>query len=152
MGHDRYRLFRASSVMTHDYDQVQLTGVTEESVSTLTLGGEELELSFEGGAFTMALFDPEHPEASKEEHEAMGDTLILSSRDQGAWKLNGAVLRKLNKSGVDILVLKNGDRTTSVPTEGFLAGWVYDELKSRGTAGRRRKRDALERDGGRADL
>ena len=123
--------------MTHDYDQVQLVGATEETMNTLTLGGEELELSLEGGVFTLALYDPEHPEASREEHEAMGDTLILTAEGIGSWKINGAVLRKLNKSGVDTLVLQNGKQSVSVPTDGFLAGWVYDELKSRGTAGRR---------------
>lgn len=128
---------RATSTMTHDYDQVQLVGATEEAMNTLTLGGEKLELSLEGGAFTMALYDPEHPEASKEEQEAMGDTLILTAKGIGSWKINGAVLRKLNKSGVDKLVLQNGEQSVSVPTEGFLAGWAYDELKSRGTAGRR---------------
>ena len=128
---------RATSTMTHDYDQVQLVGATEETMNTLTLGGEELELSLEGGVFTLALYDPEHPEASREEHEAMGDTLILTAEGIGSWKINGAVLRKLNKSGVDTLVLQNGKQSVSVPTDGFLAGWVYDELKSRGTAGRR---------------
>lgn len=128
---------RATSTMTHDYDQVQLVGATEETMNTLTLGGEELELSLEGGTFTLALYDPEHPEASREEHEAMGDTLILTAEGIGSWKINGAVLRKLNKSGVDTLVLQNGKQSVSVPTDGFLAGWVYDELKSRGTAGRR---------------
>lgn len=128
---------RATSTMTHDYDQVQLVGATEETMNTLILGGEELELSLEGGAFTLALYDPEHPEASREEHEAMGDTLILTAEGIGSWKINGAVLRKLNKSGVDTLVLQNGKQSVSVPTDGFLAGWVYDELKSRGTAGRR---------------
>ena len=128
---------RATSTMTHDYDQVQLVGATEETMNTLTLGGEELELSLEGGVFTLALYDPEHPEASREEHEAMGDTLILTTEGIGSWKINGAVLRKLNKSGVDTLMLQNGKQSVSVPTDGFLAGWVYDELKSRGTAGRR---------------
>lgn len=128
---------RATSTMTHDYDQVQLVGATEETMNTLTLGGEELELSLEGGVFTLELYDPEHPEASREEHEAMGDTLILTAEGIGSWKINGAVLRKLNKSGVDTLVLQNGKQSVSVPTDGFLAGWVYDELKSRGTAGRR---------------
>ena len=128
---------RATSTMTHDYDQVQLVGAPEEAMNTLTLGGEQLELSLEGSAFTLALYDPEHPEASKEEQEAMGDTLILTAKGIGSWKINGAVLRKLNKSGVDKLVLQNGEQSVSVPTEGFLAGWAYDELKSRGTAGRR---------------
>ena len=100
-------------------------------------GNYLIDLTLEGGAFTMAMYDPEHPEASREEHEAMGDTLILTSEEDGAWKINGAVLRKLNKSGVDKLVLQNGEQSVSVPTEGFLAGWAYDELKSRGTAGRR---------------
>ena len=31
----------------------------------------------------------------------------------------------------------NGAARMTVPTEGFLAGWAYDELKRQGTAGRR---------------
>jgi hypothetical protein len=53
------------------------------------------------------------------------------------WHLNGAVLRKLEKSGVDYLVFRMGKQVVAAPTEGFLAGWAYDEMKSRGTAARR---------------
>ena len=53
------------------------------------------------------------------------------------WEINGAGLRKLEKSGIDRLVLQSGAHTVSMPTEGYLAGWKYEELKSRGTAGRR---------------
>ena len=51
--------------------------------------------------------------------------------------MNGEVLRKLEKSGIEYLTFANENGSMRVPTEGFLAGWVYDELKSRGTAGRR---------------
>ena len=43
----------------------------------------------------------------------------------------------MNKSGIEHLVLRSGDQIAVMETEGFLAGWSYDEMKSRGTANRR---------------
>ena len=51
--------------------------------------------------------------------------------------MNGAALRKLSKSGINYMVFRQGSLITAFPTENLLAGWAYDELKSRGTAGRR---------------
>jgi len=51
--------------------------------------------------------------------------------------MNGTVLRQLNKSGIEWLIFVCDETIVTVPTEGFLAGWEYDELKRQGTAGRR---------------
>ncbi len=48
------------------------------------------------------------------------------------WKMEGTALRKLRKSGIDCLAFRQGERYVSVSTEGFLAGWAYDRLRSRG--------------------
>jgi hypothetical protein len=43
----------------------------------------------------------------------------------------------MNKSGIEILALRAGERIVAMDTGGFLAGWEWDELKSRGTGSRR---------------
>ena len=67
------------------------------------------------------------------------DTLILKTvKTEGQeWAMNGTVLRQLNKSGIEWLIFLCDETSVTVPTEGFLAGWEYDELKRQGTAGRR---------------
>ena len=53
------------------------------------------------------------------------------------WRVNGAALRTLSRSGIEYLAFRRGDQVSVIPTENLLAGWAYNELKSRGTAGRR---------------
>ena len=85
--------------------------------------------------------EPEEPEketpTAAPAGESAGDGSAAQETELLIWKMNGAVMRKLKRSGIDYLAFRVGDRVTAVPTEGFLAGWAYDELKSRGTAGRR---------------
>ena len=119
--------------MTHDYDQVQLDGADQaEAMSILTLGDEQLQIGIAEGLFTVHLEEIRDGE-TEENH------LVLTAVEQTdcRWEINGAGLRKLEKSGIDRLVLRTGTHTVSMPTEDYLAGWKYEELKSRGTAGRR---------------
>ena len=76
---------------------------------------------------------------------APNDTMILDAQiDEGIqdgyayrWTIGGATMRQLMKSGVKYLVLRTGERVTVLPTEGFLAGERYTELKMQGTSTRR---------------
>ncbi len=145
---------RSHTEMTHDYDQVRILlneDGSSESMHTLTLDGETLPLSLsaEDGKereFTLTLYDWTNPDAGLDERKAHGDTLILQAKpaqrtsteepDRVVWDLNGTVLRQLQKSGIDYLVFRQGEQMTAVPTEGFLAGWAYDEMRKRGLGGR----------------
>ncbi|MBQ6564707.1 MAG: leucine-rich repeat protein [Clostridia bacterium] len=124
---------RSRLTMTHDYDQVQLDGLENAGpMEILTLGDEQLQIGLKEGLFTMSLME--------EQNEGdLESQMVLTAEDSAVclWEINGAGLRKLHKSGIDTLILRNGEHTLRLPTEGFLAGWKYEELKSRGTAGRR---------------
>ena len=50
------------------------------------------------------------------------------------WRFNGAALRTLYNSGIDYLVIKTGDELTTLPTQGFLVGTKYAELKMAGVS------------------
>ena len=84
-------------------------------------------------------------EQAKAVEGAPNDTMILDAQiDEGIadgyayrWTIGGATMRQLMKSGVKYLVLKAGERVTVLPTEGFLAGERYTELKMQGTSTRR---------------
>lgn len=125
-----------------DYDLIAVeetetgnTGVMDQ----LTLGGETLALSLkqegaEKSGFTVSA------RSWGETPGAAADTLVLTAEEtegKNTWTMNGEVLRRMHKSGIEHLVLQAGDRIAAMETEGFLAGWEYDEMKSRGTASRR---------------
>ena len=137
-GHARNTLAEAP-----EYDHISLDGLSEEATAAMTrliLGGEELELALhreneEETGFTVSSMNWE---AGADHPELPPDTLVLSAEETGGtWRLNGAVLRRMDRSGILHLVLRAGDRIAVLETEGFLAGRRYDELKSRGTANRR---------------
>ena len=136
---------RGSKTVGPDYDLVGLKHLQDEPdkvMSELTLDGETLALSLnrEGdgeNGFTVTGFNWQQPENT----ESI-DTLILTAAGNGAeagstWNMNGEVLRRMHKSGILYLVLRDGGQIAVMETEGFLAGWNYDEMKSRGTANRR---------------
>ena len=156
-----------------EYDLVSLKDIPPEgtgAMTRLTLGGETLEVRLTGedaaeASFTVSVMrwdaeakkdiEPENPDGSAEPEEdgktraeEEPDTLVLTAAEEaeGTWTLNGEVLRKLRKSGIRHLVFRSGERMAAAETEGFLAGWEYDLLKSRGTASRRFEY-ALEMDG-----
>ena len=118
-----------------DYDRVAVDRLNaEEPMTQLTIGEEVLELTLEREE-KEAAFLATAMNWSEESGETV-DTLLLTavedSGEQSAWHLNGTVLRKLSRSGIDHLVLQVGDQIAEMETEGFLAGWEYDALKSRG--------------------
>ena len=131
-----------------DYDLLDLKNLTEKpskATNQLTFGSETLSLALNrpadaeyGDGFTVAGKD-----WRQEDGNPRIDTLILTAaKDSGegkqdVWSMNGEVLRRMNKSGIEHLVLRSGDEIAVMETEGFLAGWNYDEMKSRGTANRR---------------
>ena len=130
-----------------DYDLVDLKlreGEADSPMSRLKMGDEELDLELEqdgteAGGFRKRLIRWETP--SEDDETEAPDTLVLEAEanPEGTdrWTLNGAVLRRLHKSGILHLVLRDGERLAVMDTEGILAGWAYDELKSKGTASRR---------------
>lgn len=128
-----------------DYDQVNLKKLPDDSkepMQQLTLGGEELTLALNSGETETGSFTVAGMDWRKEEGAPRTDTLVLTDaggeeNGKSVWTLNGEVLRKLNRSGILHLVLRRGDRIAGMETEGFLAGWNYDRLRSRGTANRR---------------
>ena len=130
-----------------DYDLLDLKELDKKQddvMNQLTLGKETLALALNrtadsetGEGFTVTGMD-----WRKEEGSEQIDTLILTAANpeegkQNVWSMNGEVLRKMNKSGIEHLVLRSGDQIAVMETEGFLAGWSYDEMRSRGTANRR---------------
>jgi hypothetical protein len=136
VSHQRY-----TGRVTADYDALNLTNLKDEAekiMERLTLGGESLELTLAGedggeSAFTVNGMDWTEPGGETV------DTLILTAEEdaRNTWRMNGEVLRRMHRSGVNHLVLRCGDRIAVMETEGFLAGWAYDAMKSRGTANRR---------------
>ena len=148
---------RSRTEMKHDYDQVRIVMDSEpQLMHTLTLDGEKLDVTLADGAgnesvFTVSLYGGLSTEGALIPGEQKASVMLLSAEgkpegDQAekqaipesvTWEMNGAALRVLHKSGIEYLVFRHGKQYTAVPTEGFLAGWAYDELKSRGTAGRR---------------
>ena len=136
-----------------DYDLLDLKQLAEETaepMDRLTLGGETLALALnpaengEGGdRFTVSGINWESGSGET-------DTLVLTAEDSGkknAWTVNGEVLRRMHRSGILYLALRSGDEIAVMETEGFLAGWRYDEIKSLGT-GNRRFEYTVEMNGG----
>ncbi len=126
-----------------EYDHLALDAAeTQEPMTRLTLGGVELELSLSGpggGRFTVSAM---HWRLTDRDEGTAPNTLLLTAEESGEgqkciWRLNGSVLRQMNKSGIEILALRTGERIVAMDTGGFLAGWEWDELKSRGTGSRR---------------
>ncbi len=111
-------------------------------ITTLTLGGEEIDLRLTGGedgekplSFTAELSS--WMTAGGQEGRSR-DTLVLyaDAKAQGdiIWKINGAVLRKLYNSDIAYLVLARDGELLSLPTIGFNGGTRYAELKMMGAS------------------
>jgi len=135
-----------------DYDLVALDSVLElpgsgdEAANTgpmeqLTLGSETLELTLkreDRRGFTVSgIYWPESGDADP----AGGiNTLVLAAPEgngiKSLWTVNGAVLRRMRKSGIARLVLQVGNRIAVLSTEEPIAGWAYEALRSRGAGSR----------------
>ena len=120
-----------------DYDLLDLKQLAEETaepMDRLTLGEETLALALnpaetgEGGdRFTLSGMNWESGSGET-------DTLVLTAENGGkknTWAVNGEVLRRMHRSGIFYLVFRSGDEISVMATEGFQAGWRYDEIKSR---------------------
>jgi len=147
-GGKRTQHARSTATEGPDYDLISLKALAEGgetgAMEQLTLGGEALELSLTRekdapGAFTVSAMN--WRQEAEEAGQTPADTMVLTevspeAEADSTWVINGAVLRRMNRSGIDHLVLRRGDRIVSLETDGILAGWAYDLLKSRGTGSR----------------
>ena len=98
---------------------------------------------------------PADPDPAEEQAEPSPNTLALVLRDDPhitdldhyayRWHINGAVLRQLKKSGITYLALVAGDYVVALPSDGFLAGEAYVEMKMQGVSTRRFDYDVVMR-------
>lgn len=142
-----------------NYNAVGLK-VSQEPMHTLVMEGEELELTLDVTAaegvvlpadyeaqFTLSLDTWTHRVLDAEGNTLLvrdgekPDVLVLSPQIDSQsekysleWRFNGAALRTLYNSGIDYLAIKTGDELTVLPTQGFLAGTKYAELKMAGVS------------------
>ena len=149
-----------------EYDALRLT-LPEDPMAALTVDGEELALTLAleqaqgpdaplGQAlftaslerwFTAAEDDAHDGDDAHDQSDAQAapDTLVLTAEpeiDLGdaftyAWRFNGEVARLLSNSGIRYLALKVGDDVVAFPTQGFIGGAKYTELKMLGVSTRR---------------
>ena len=123
----------------------------EESMQVLTLGGEEVELSMElvretapttPGSFRAEMLRWTRSDGAEDVDAGEPDTLLLTAEPLSeneadcarVWRINGAVLRKLYNSDVRYLLLDVDGAMLSLPTQGFVAGTRYAELKMQGAS------------------
>lgn len=143
-----------------EYDALAME-LPEEPMRVLTIDGQELSLTLEltnaegfeipeeyQPTFTAELTAwtvEEEPLDDEEEPQVVDrpmDTLILTAvpeenlgdRFEYRWKFNGEVYRLLANSGVRYLALQIGDDMAVFPTEGFVGGTKYTELKMLGVS------------------
>ena len=135
---------RSGPKMLHDYDQVLVGGGETAPMQELTLGGEKLALSLKGENEEPAMFTAAFAVGNafwdgKADSLDNVDTLMLRAAAESGnrWFLDGTLLRQLNKTGIDYIMFRDGTGDVIVPTEGFLAGWEYEEMRRKGVAGRK---------------
>ncbi len=155
-GYDQLSLKELAEGTTVPMTVLTLSG-EEESLS-LTRGGEaatflpallswdpseeESESSeSESGALNTLLLETIPPEAAADPENAgtaestpAPEAEDIPEEEAFQWDFGGDLLRRLKRSSISYLALKAGDQIVVFPTEGFLAGEEYDELKSAGTA------------------
>lgn len=128
------------------YDQVGIWTLAQESsgsMSTLVLSGEEQHLSLtrngQSSDFIPVLIGWQDELASSR-NTIPYNTLLLRALNTKAdasfrWTFSGDLLRKLLRSGISYLAFEVSSQVIVLPTEGFLGGIRYDELKMSGVAG-----------------
>lgn len=132
----------------------------DEPMQVLTIDGQELELRLELAScegfeipedyvpsFTaeLATWAADEDSAQPAADEQRLDTLVLRAvmeenmgdRFEYRWRFNGEVYRLLANSGVRYLALEVGGEMAVFPTEGFVGGTKYTQLKMLGVSTRR---------------
>ena len=92
---------------------------SDDEMTLLTLGEDQLNLTLDGGAaFTATLDD---------------STLYLEPVAAGArWEIRLSALQTLNRSGIETLTLATGDGEIQLPTSLELCGSIYGMLRAQG--------------------
>ncbi len=150
---------------TPEYETVELE-LPEEPMTRLTVGGAPMELTLvldaaeaddapvgEDQPFTAQLRSWCPAPADEDAHENVlnksdaprQDTLLLTAvpgQELGdeytyTWHFNGEVYRLLANSGIKYVALQVGDDIAAFPTEGFIGGTRYTELKMLGVSTRK---------------
>ena len=135
-----------------EYDALSLD-IPDEPMEQLTVGGERLDLTLllasaqEAGApvgknrpFTAWL---RHWDDASE-GDALNTLVLEADLDDNMgdvfsyeWHFNGEVYRMLANSGIKYMALKVSDAVVAFPTEGFVGGTRYTELKMQGVSTRK---------------
>lgn len=89
----------------------------EESMTVLSLGGEELALTCGGYAFTVSI---------------AGEELVLSTEGGDEWSLTMDVLKTLNISGIQTIRLNSQTAETVLYTNMELTGTLYGRERAQG--------------------
>ena len=70
------------------------------------------------------------------ENNGVIDTIVLSTveeeKEEYTWVFSGTVYKKLAASGIEYMVLRNGENVMGVPTSGFSGGTRYNMYRSDG--------------------
>lgn len=138
--------------------------ISDAPMTSLTIDGQELKLTLElANAETFNIPDQYHPMFTAElaawtvdapvtedgdqarVTDQKKDTLLLTAiseenlgdRFEYRWKFNGEVCRLLLNSGINYIALQIGEDITVFPTEGFVGGTKYTELKMLGVSTRK---------------
>ena len=135
-----------------EYDALNLD-IPDEPMEQLTVGGERLEL-------TLLLASAQKPDApvgqnqpftawlrhwdDASEGDALNTLVLEAELDNNIgdvfsyeWHFNGEVYRMLANSGIKYVALKVSDAVVAFPTEGFVGGTRYTELKMQGVSTRK---------------
>ena len=92
---------------------------SDDEMTLLTLGEDQLNLTLDGGAAFTASLDE--------------STLLLQPVAAGArWEINLSALQTLKRSGIETLTLATGDGEIQLPTSLELCGSVYGMLRAQG--------------------
>ena len=89
----------------------------------------EHEKAPRNNALVLSVWEPESA--------ALGTPEEPEPQDTVTWHFTGDVYKLLYNSGVDFLVLLNGEYMVAIPTEGFTAGTQYAKLKASGVSTRK---------------
>ena len=135
-----------------EYDALSLD-IPDEPMEQLTIGGERLDLTL----LLASAQEPGAPVGKKRpftawlrhwddasEGDALNTLVMEAELDDNMgdvfsyeWHFNGEVYRMLANSGIKYVALKVSDAVVAFPTEGFVGGTRYTELKMQGVSTRK---------------